>query len=190
MNSELTAVAPLEILVSFLPAEWRAITRGGIELAGLRYWHEDLSGFVGRGEKQLVFYDPRDITLAYVRAPDGVLRECALLTEDVARMSRTEWRRLRKLEAAAANDPTLAALKDKGIEKKEELEGKSKRDTQAARRDTAREQERSRGAAASQNVCGQRTSESAQEPAADGPIVEMEVGYLNPENEHGENYDN
>jgi putative transposase len=186
MNALVNPIGAIEMLVNFLPAVWRAVNRGGIELWGLRYWHEDLAGHVGCGEPQLVHYDPRDITRVYVRAPDGLLRECKLLTEGVGRMSLIEWRKTRK---ASPDDPSLIALRDLGVDKKEEVERRSVRATRAARRDAAREEERSRGAAASHSFVGGVPPQTEPTVTLDGPVPVFEANFLNPKQTPGETHE-
>lgn len=186
MNDSLPNIGPLEILVNFLPGVWRTVRRGGIELWALGYWHDDLGAFVGCNDPQLIYYDPRDITRVYVRAPDGLLRECTVLDPDIKRMSLTEWRRQRKQKLSSADDPSLDELKDLGIEKKEELERKSKRETLAARRIAAREGERTKSAASTREMTSSSEPECEREPAEDGPVPIFGASFLKPQQSAGD----
>ncbi|WP_170113179.1 Mu transposase C-terminal domain-containing protein [Ahniella affigens] len=56
--------------VGFLPRKRRAVTRSGIELHGVHYWHDALESLVGRGEPVDACYDPRDVRQIYVELPD------------------------------------------------------------------------------------------------------------------------
>jgi len=58
--------------IDFLPAVERLVRRDGIHLFGLRYWDDVLSIWAGRQGRQLrVSYDPRDLSMVFVRGPDG-----------------------------------------------------------------------------------------------------------------------
>ena len=58
--------------IDFLPSVERMVRRDGIHLFGLRYWDNILSLWAGRGDRQLrVSYDPRDMSMVFVRGPDG-----------------------------------------------------------------------------------------------------------------------
>lgn len=58
--------------IDFLPAVERMVRRDGIHLFGLRYWDDVLSIWAGRQGRQLrVSYDPRDLSMVFVRGPDG-----------------------------------------------------------------------------------------------------------------------
>tara|TARA_R100001369_G_scaffold11704_6_gene25453 strand:- start:911 stop:2062 length:1152 start_codon:yes stop_codon:yes gene_type:complete len=58
--------------IDFLPTVERMVRRDGIHLFGLRYWDDVLSIWAGRQRRQLrVSYDPRDLSIVFVRDPDG-----------------------------------------------------------------------------------------------------------------------
>ena len=58
--------------IDFLPSAERMVRRDGIHLFGLRYWDDILTLWAGRGERQLrVSYDPRDLSMVFVRSPEG-----------------------------------------------------------------------------------------------------------------------
>lgn len=58
--------------IDSLPAVERMVRRDGIHLFGLRYWDDVLSIWAGRQGRQLrVSYDPRDLSIVFVRGPDG-----------------------------------------------------------------------------------------------------------------------
>lgn len=64
---------PESFRIDFLPCVERMARRDGIHLFGLRYWDDVLSLWAGRLGRQLqVFYDPRDLSVIFVRGPDGV----------------------------------------------------------------------------------------------------------------------
>ncbi len=57
--------------IDFLPSVERMVRRDGIHLFGLRYWDDVLSIWAGRQGRQLrVSYDPRDLSMVFVRGPD------------------------------------------------------------------------------------------------------------------------
>jgi len=62
----------LRFWVGFLPEERRQLRRDGIHLFGIRYWSPALAQDVGRGEQRLVVrYDPRDLSIVFVRRSNG-----------------------------------------------------------------------------------------------------------------------
>ncbi|KAF0126148.1 MAG: hypothetical protein FD148_2151, partial [Methylocystaceae bacterium] len=61
-------------LIDFLPAERRVLQRDGLHLHHIRYWSDDLRWHMGRGpEKFTVKYDPRDLSVVFVRVGEGYL---------------------------------------------------------------------------------------------------------------------
>lgn len=62
----------MAFFVGLLPAERRMVRRDGVRLFGIRYWSDALGDLPGRGHQRLeVRYDPRDLSLIYVRRPEG-----------------------------------------------------------------------------------------------------------------------
>lgn len=65
---------PGRFLIDFLPAERRVLQRDGLHLHHIRYWSDDLRRHLGRSsEKFTIKYDPRDLSLVFVRVGDGYL---------------------------------------------------------------------------------------------------------------------
>ena len=61
----------LQFWVSFLPEQERTLRPTGIHLFGLRYWSAALSAEVGRSQRLLIKYDPRDMSRVFVQRPSG-----------------------------------------------------------------------------------------------------------------------
>ena len=61
---------PKRFRISFLPIEYRALQRNGLQLLNIRYWSDALPTLVRNHEPLLIRYDPRDLSKLYVRAPD------------------------------------------------------------------------------------------------------------------------
>ena len=65
---------PRRFLIDFLPAEQRVLQRDGLHLHHIRYWSDELRWHLGRGpEKFTIKYDPRDLSLVFVRVGEGYL---------------------------------------------------------------------------------------------------------------------
>jgi len=62
---------PRRFLIDFLPIERRLIRRDGVSLHSIHYWSDALSLWIGRPEKMILRYDPRDLSRIYLLAPDG-----------------------------------------------------------------------------------------------------------------------
>lgn len=62
---------PRRFLIDFLPLERRLVRREGVALHSIHYWSDALSVWVGRPQKMIVRYDPRDLSRIYLLAPDG-----------------------------------------------------------------------------------------------------------------------
>lgn len=106
--------SPVELRAAFLPVEWRRVQRTGLELWGLRYWHEALTPLINASERLCVRYDPRDIRSVLVRAPDGHLLEVPCVSPDVPAISLAEYRGLRRQAREDGRDPELVAMRDEG----------------------------------------------------------------------------
>ena len=105
----------LEFLAAFLPGAERSLTRTGIQVHSLDYWHEALSPWIGQKRRVLVTWDPRDISFVYVRTPGGVLVRAALTTPEVSRMSLAEWDARRAWERTLAKDPAMQKQADESL---------------------------------------------------------------------------
>jgi putative transposase len=62
---------PRRFLIDFLPFERRLVRRDGVSLHSIHYWSDALSVWIGRPQKMIVRYDPRDLSRVYLLAPDG-----------------------------------------------------------------------------------------------------------------------
>src|ERR1700735_4615255 len=57
-------------LITFLPGEWRTVSREGIALYSLRYRSPDLVPHIFGGCKQMVRFNPRDMSRFWKRGPN------------------------------------------------------------------------------------------------------------------------
>jgi putative transposase len=62
---------PRRFLIDFLPLERRLVRRDGISLNSIHYWSDALQIWIGKPEKMILRYDPRDLSRIYLLAPDG-----------------------------------------------------------------------------------------------------------------------
>ena len=89
-RGEPTAVSdPRRFLIDFLPLERRLVRREGVSLHLIFYWSNALSVWVGRPQKMIVRYDPRDLSRIYLLAPDGQYYD--LSYRDLRRRPITLW---------------------------------------------------------------------------------------------------
>ena len=58
---------------TFLPGITRTLRRDGIVVKHLRYWHPIFGKWLGRREKQLLHYDPRDPSRLFVKDTDDYI---------------------------------------------------------------------------------------------------------------------
>jgi putative transposase len=61
---------PRRFLIDFLPIERRLIRREGVSLHSISYWSDVLKTWIGKQQKMIVRYDPRDLSRIYLLAPD------------------------------------------------------------------------------------------------------------------------
>jgi putative transposase len=80
---------PRRFLIDFLPLEHRLVRREGISLNCIHYWSDALSVWIGRPQKMIVRYDPRDLSRIYLLVPDGCYYEVGY--RDVRRPPITLW---------------------------------------------------------------------------------------------------
>ena len=62
---------PRRFLIDFLPIERRLVRRDGIVLNRIHYWSDALALWIGKPERMIVRYDPRDLSRIYLLAPNG-----------------------------------------------------------------------------------------------------------------------
>ena len=92
--------------LTFLPGEWRTITREGIELFSLRYPSEDLYPLIQPHYKHMIRYDPRDLSEVFVEGPDRHIK-VPLCGTPMPAFSLWEWREIRaqRTEEGRSRDP-------------------------------------------------------------------------------------
>ena len=155
---------PRRFLIDFLPAEQRILRRDGLHLHHIRYWADELRWLVGRGsEKFTVKYDPRDLSVVFVRVEEKYLEA---RPADRTRPSIALWehraalRVLREAGRGAVDEDLIFST----ILAQRKLVDEASRTTKAMRRDAARRPKSS--PAKSIEVSG-----NAEAPAADKPLV-------------------
>jgi len=155
---------PRRFLIDFLPAESRVLQRDGLHLHHVRYWSDELRTHMGRGpEKFTVKYDPRDLSVIFVRVDEGYLEA---RPADRTRPSIALWehraalRVLRETGRGAVDEDLIFST----ILAQRALVDEASRTTKAMRRDAARRPQSS--PAKSIEVSG-----NAEAPAADKPLV-------------------
>ena len=103
--------SPDHFLLTFLPGEWRTVTREGIELHSLQYQSAALAPFIQPGLKRMVRFDPRDLSRVFVETSDAYIP--AILTRHVGpAFSLWEWREIHRRErkVGRARDPGRIAV--------------------------------------------------------------------------------
>jgi putative transposase len=151
-------------LIDFLPAEQRVLRRDGLHLHHIRYWSDELRHHLGRGpEKFTVKYDPRDLSVVFVRVGEGYLET---RPADRTRPSIALWehraasRSLRDAGRGAVDEELIFST----ILAQRALVDEASRTTKAMRRDAARRPKSSLAKAI-------EVSRDAEPPAADTPLV-------------------
>jgi putative transposase len=69
---------PKRFYLDFLPFEQRLVTRDGIRLFNILYWHGALGTYVHDGDKHIVRYDPSDLSRVYLLERGGSYLEIPL----------------------------------------------------------------------------------------------------------------
>jgi putative transposase len=128
----------LEFLVSFLPADTRRLSRTGIQIHCLEYWSDQLAPWVGEKRDVLVHYDPRDISVLYVRTPGGAIVVATVKTREIGPISLVEWDFRRAIERGMGRDSALVAMADESLKRSDELVAQSKRKRSVERRAATR----------------------------------------------------
>jgi putative transposase len=85
--------------LSFLPGEWRTITREGVELHGLRYQADALRPWIRPRHKAMVRFDPTNLSEVYVEVGEGHIAT-PLVRGAGMPFSLWEWREVRKQQIA------------------------------------------------------------------------------------------
>lgn len=121
-----------ETFINFLPFEHRFVRRTGLQLWDLQYWTSELTTWIGDKVKRKIFYDPRDITRAYMKDPSGRIVELKVTKKSIGQWSLQEWRVLRKEQSRI--DPELQAERDEALGRRRELIKQAEARTEAARK--------------------------------------------------------
>jgi putative transposase len=79
--------------LTFLPGEWRTVTREGIELFALRYQSESLYPLIHPRRRVMVRYDPRDLSQVFVETADRHIK-VPLRGTPMPAFSLWEWREI------------------------------------------------------------------------------------------------
>lgn len=125
---------PIEFLVTFLPSEMRRLTRTGVQIHSLQYWGDGLEQWIGQHRNVRVHYDPRDITVLYVRSPVGVIITAKVTTPGIEPISLAEWESRRNYERGLSRDPTLVAVADASQKRGDQLVSQAKASRRVRRR--------------------------------------------------------
>jgi putative transposase len=97
-------------LLTFLPGEWRTVSREGIALHSLRFRSPSLTPYIESQRRQMVRYDPRDLSRVYLETPTDYV-PVELAGGPAIAFSLWEWRELRatELTAGQSRDPQRIA---------------------------------------------------------------------------------
>lgn len=163
---------PLEFLATFLPSETRCLTRTGVQIHDLQYWVDALEPWVGQHKKVRVYYDPRDITVLYVRIPGGALVKAKVTTPNIAAISLAEWMARRNHERGLSRNPELIDAADQSQKRNDEFVSQAKASRKLKRRKaTEAAGDRFRPASAPTTDDTTEASASAQEQEPDSPSL-------------------
>ena len=93
-------------LLTFLPGEWRTVSREGIALHALRFRSPDLIPHIEPGRRRMVRYDPRDLSRVYLETSTDYIG-AELAGGPAMAFSLWEWREVRasELQAGRSRDP-------------------------------------------------------------------------------------
>lgn len=117
---------PQEFLATFLPGDTRRLTRTGVQIHSLQYWVDALEPWVGQHLDVQVYYDPRDITVLFIRLPSGVLVMAKVTTRNIPAISLAEWTARRNYERALSRNPELIAIADASQKRNDEFVSQAK----------------------------------------------------------------
>jgi putative transposase len=97
-------------LLTFLPGEWRVVTREGIELHSLQYQSAALASLIEPRIKRMVRFDPRDLSRVFVESTDAYI-PAVLSNYAGPPFSVWEWREIhrRERELGRVRDPDRLA---------------------------------------------------------------------------------
>jgi len=172
-RGEPTAVAdPRRFLIDFLPIERRLVTREGVSLHSLHYWSDVLAMWVGRPQKMVVRYDPRDLSRIYLLAPDGHYYD--LSYRDLRRPPISLWEHhlaCKYLRAQGHAHINEAALFN-AVENMRAIAQEAVRETKVARRHRERRMHLVQGGRA-EPIPAESTAEDLSEPNSKHPWERM-----------------
>jgi putative transposase len=97
--------------LTFLPGEWRTVTREGIEIFSLRYQSADLYPLIQPYKKHMIRYDPRDLSEVFVEGPTHHIK-VPLCGISLPSFSLWEWREIhahQAMEGRSRDSETIAA---------------------------------------------------------------------------------
>lgn len=78
-----------QFLIDFLPSEERILQRDGLHLFHIRYWSNELRWLMGPSKRKVTIkYDPRDLSLVFVKTVDGIIEA---RPADLTRPAITLW---------------------------------------------------------------------------------------------------
>jgi putative transposase len=126
--------------LTFLPGNWRTVTRSGIEMFSMQYQSPALEPLVEQHVKRMVRYDPRDLSEVFVEGPTGHVR-ATLTNTTIPPFSLWEWREIRshQIEEGRSRDPEKIAAELRANRELIKAKSHGDRGWRAARR-MAREQ--------------------------------------------------
>jgi len=133
-----TVSDPRRFLIDFLPLERRLVRREGVSLHSIFYWSNALSVWVGRPQKMIVRYDPRDLSRIYLLAPD--VQYYDLSYRDLRRPPITLWehelarKRLREEGRARVDEAAIFHA----VERMRSIAEEAARESKLARRQRER----------------------------------------------------
>lgn len=102
----------------------------------LHYWNEELRQWVGQGYSVHVHYDPRDISVVYVRTPVGTLVKASVTTPGIRAMSLAEWDARKRAEASLGRAPERLAIADASLVRADQIVAFAKASRNLRRRKT------------------------------------------------------
>ena len=131
---------PRRFMIDFLPMERRLVRREGVFLHSIGYWADVLRTWIGKRERMIVRYDPRDLSRVHLLAPDG--RYYDLSYRDLRRPAISLWehrlalKRLRDEGRAEINEDAIFTAIDamRGIAERASADTKTTRRQRERRR--------------------------------------------------------
>jgi len=133
---------PKRFYLDFLPFEQRLVTRHGIQLFNILYWHGALGPYIHDGNKHVVKYDPSNLSRVYLLERGGSYLEIPYRDLSHGAVSLREiqagTRQLRALGSSTKDEQRLFQT----IQKQREIIANSKKKTLKARRQAEQSREK------------------------------------------------